>query len=79
MAGKAVSVVLRTYKGLLQQYPFGSQCAQCGVLMGSGDLIAQTVVERKKFRDINFERTAFFASLGVVLVVRLFLSIIINE
>lgn len=71
MAGKVLSAVFQTYKRLLQQYPIASQCVQCGVLMGSGDLIAQTVVERKKFHNINFQRTAEFACVGLFIVVRL--------
>lgn len=69
MASKVMSAVLRTYKRLLQQYPIASQCVQCGLLMGSGDLIAQTVVERKSLKNVNFERTAQFACVGLLLVV----------
>lgn len=70
MAGKTImNAVVSTYKRLLKQYPIASQCVQCGLLMGSGDLIAQTVVDRKKIQNINFERTAQFACVGLLLVV----------
>lgn len=64
-----MSAIVRTYKRLLQQYPIVSQCVQCGILMGSGDLIAQTVVDRKKIQNVNFQRTAQFACVGLLLVV----------
>lgn len=73
-----MSALFRTYKRLLQQYPIVSQCVQCGILMGSGDLIAQTVVERKKLQNINFERTAQFACVGFLIVVSLFIVFVLR-
>lgn len=39
--------------------------------MGTGDLIAQTVVDRKDIKNVNLARTAQFAGLGFFLVVRI--------
>lgn len=43
---------------------------ETGCLMCTGDLIAQTIVEGKKFKDVDKMRSAHFFTLGVGIVVR---------
>lgn len=69
MAGKFIGSALKTYKSVLHKYPTVSQCVECAILMGSGDIIAQTVVEQKSFRNLDFKRTSQFASVGLFVVV----------
>ncbi|KAK2588851.1 hypothetical protein KPH14_001720 [Odynerus spinipes] len=56
--------VIKLYQKLLHKYPVGSQAVQAGVLMALGDQIAQNVVERRKFGNLDFIRTSQFASIG---------------
>lgn len=42
-----------------------------GALMGVGDVLAQTAVEGRQFKDIELKRTAQFASVGLLVVVSL--------
>lgn len=36
--------------------------------MGFGDVLAQTVVEKKTFSELNWKRTAPYASMGLFVV-----------
>ncbi|XP_037889489.1 mpv17-like protein [Glossina fuscipes] len=38
---------------------------QCGVIMGTGDILAQTVTDKRELKEINFGRTLKYASLGI--------------
>lgn len=40
-----------------------------GLLMGTGDVIAQTVVEQKSLKNINILRTGQFTFIGLCFVV----------
>ncbi|XP_076276211.1 mitochondrial inner membrane protein MPV17 [Lasioglossum baleicum] len=57
--------VITLYQRLLAKYPLRTQAVQAGILMGLGDEIAQNVIERRKFKDLDFKRTAQFACIGL--------------
>ncbi|KAG7205823.1 hypothetical protein KM043_007764 [Ampulex compressa] len=52
------------YQKLLKTFPIATQAVQAGTLMAIGDQIAQNVVERRRFENLDFKRTAQFASIG---------------
>lgn len=60
-----MSVVWKLYQRSLVKYPILTQSVQTGLLMGTGDLISQTIIEKKTFSDINWFRTAQFSSVGL--------------
>lgn len=59
------------YQALLQRRPFLVQAVQASVLMGAGDLIAQTCLEGRiaSLQDVDYVRTLRFCVLGLVFVV----------
>lgn len=59
------------YQALLQRRPFLVQAVQASVLMGAGDLIAQTCLENRvaSLQDVDYVRTLRFCVLGLVFVV----------
>lgn len=61
--------LLKFYKHLLNRYPFSSQAIQTGILMGCGDLIAQTAVEKQPLQSVDAKRTGQFITVGTLLVV----------
>ncbi|XP_076398353.1 mitochondrial inner membrane protein MPV17 [Megachile rotundata] len=56
--------VVKMYRKLLTKYPLLTQATQAGTLMALGDQIAQNLVERKEFKDLDFVRTAQFGGIG---------------
>ncbi|XP_076685739.1 mitochondrial inner membrane protein MPV17 [Andrena cerasifolii] len=56
--------VMKLYRRLLTKYPLATQAVQAGTLMAVGDQIAQNFVERKTVKELDFVRTAKFASIG---------------
>lgn len=40
------------------------QAVQTGTLMGAGDLISQSLIERKSYNQVDFVRTLKFSSIG---------------
>ncbi|XP_053601404.1 protein Mpv17 [Plodia interpunctella] len=54
----------KLYQQALVRRPYLMQGLQSGILMGAGDLISQTVIE-KKSTDINYKRTLQFTSIGM--------------
>ncbi|XP_046393885.1 protein Mpv17-like [Ischnura elegans] len=58
--------VLAAYLRLLENHPWKVQSIQTGILMSAGDVISQTVVEKKKFSEMDPVRVARFGALGVV-------------
>ncbi|XP_058454324.1 protein Mpv17 [Malaya genurostris] len=52
------------YKRALVRYPILMQSVQSGILMGSGDIIAQTLVEKRKFSNIDGMRAFRFLGIG---------------
>lgn len=66
---KVYSAVKVFYQTLLKNHLLTVQSIQTGVLISTGDLLAQTVIERKKISEVNVSRTSKFFILGVGLVV----------
>lgn len=54
---------LSRYQGVLARRPVLTQCITTGILMATGDTIAQQGIE-KKGKDHDFMRTARMASYG---------------
>ena len=54
--------LFRIYQRLLTSYPILMQSVQSGLLMGTGDVIAQKYVEKKY--DLDLVRTIKFGSIG---------------
>ncbi|XP_012264930.1 protein Mpv17 isoform X2 [Athalia rosae] len=59
-----MSGILKLYKRLLAKFPLYVQSAQAGILMGTGDQIAQNFVEQRKFKDLDFNRSSQFVCIG---------------
>ncbi len=59
-------MIWRAYVNLLHRYPLRMQAANTCLLMGSGDFISQTVIERRTLKmDYDFKRTFRFMGLGL--------------
>lgn len=56
------------YTRVLKKYPLLMQAVQTGILMGSGDIIAQYFVEDKRVNQIDLKRTSQFAGMGFLVV-----------
>lgn len=54
---------------LKSNYPIVFVSLQTGMLLSTGDFIAQTFVEQKKFNAIDFRRNSHFFIIGCGLVV----------
>lgn len=63
-----MSRIVKLYQSALNKHPFYFQVAQTGVLMGTGDVFAQTFVERKSWKEYSFYRTMSFVTVGTFLV-----------
>lgn len=64
-----MSGLFSKYQAFLTKHPVLTQMIQTGLLVGSGDIIAQTVVEKRTIRTYNPIRTVQFASVGFFIVV----------
>lgn len=64
------SVFVRFYQKISKDYMTLLHSFEAGCLMCTGDLIAQTVIEEKKFKNVDKMRSAQFFTLGAVIVVR---------
>lgn len=64
-----VHIAVRMYYQKLLKKHLAVQSIQTGILISSGDLIAQTTVEKKRWSEIDFSRTSKFLIIGVALVV----------
>ncbi|XP_059611248.1 protein Mpv17 [Phlebotomus argentipes] len=53
------------YQKALAKYPLLTQSVQTGILMASGDLIAQTVVEKTSINKLDYLRTGQFFAIGL--------------
>lgn len=53
-----------TYSQVLKKHPILVQAVQSGILMGSGDVIAQTFLEKTELKNLNILRTAQFFGIG---------------
>jgi protein Mpv17 len=66
MAGATFITLWRGYTRLLEKYPWRTQAANTGLLLGAGDLIAQMGVERRSPMTYEGTRTLRFLGVGVV-------------
>lgn len=57
----------KAYQRTLAKHPILIQSIQTAILMGTGDVISQTLIEKKYYGKINLIRTAKFASVGFFL------------
>lgn len=69
LTAKTMGTVLRIYERLLQKYPLITSSVQTGILMATGDVIAQTTIEGTSLKDINFVRTSQFGTVGLFVAV----------
>lgn len=65
-------LLLRTYQRLLNKHFLIVQSVQTGVLMSSGDIIAQLAIEKRKISECDLLRSAKFGFLGTCFVVSFF-------
>uniref|UniRef100_A0A1B6EVZ7 Mitochondrial inner membrane protein Mpv17 n=1 Tax=Cuerna arida TaxID=1464854 RepID=A0A1B6EVZ7_9HEMI len=56
-----------SYGNLLRLYPVTMQATQTGIIMGSADIIAQTLIEKRNFNGIEWNRCARYASIGLLI------------
>lgn len=68
-----MGTVIRVYEKVLKRYPLLTSSIQTAMLMGTGDIISQTVIEETPLTKVNLKRTTQFASVGLFLVVRIYL------
>lgn len=66
---KVYGAVRLYYRKLLKTHFLGVQSVQTGILISTGDILAQTAVEKKRMSEINFSRTSKFFIFGLGLVV----------
>lgn len=66
----ASNVLVKFYRKISKDYMMILHAVETGCLMSCGDLIAQTIIEEKKFKDVDIFRTAQFFTLGAGFVVR---------
>ncbi|XP_043287781.1 protein Mpv17 [Venturia canescens] len=59
-----MSSLLKVYKNLIVKYPLRAQAVQAGILMATGDQIAQNFIEKRQFNDLDFLRTSQFFAIG---------------
>ncbi|XP_064480285.1 protein Mpv17-like [Ornithodoros turicata] len=52
------------YARLLAKHPFKTQVLTTGTLMGSSDIVSQTLIERNKIDEVDFLRAGRFFILG---------------
>lgn len=67
---KVFSAARLCYQNLIRKHLI--QSVQSGLLVSTGDVLAQTVVEKQRIAEVNFLRTSRFFILGIGLVVSKF-------
>ncbi|XP_034232291.1 protein Mpv17-like [Thrips palmi] len=60
--------LLSLYQNAIRRYPMGSQAVQTGILMATGDVVAQTVIDKRKLIELDLGRVARFGAIGTCLV-----------
>lgn len=65
------NILVRFYQKISKDYLMVLHSFETGCLMCTGDLIAQTIIEEKKFKDVDKMRSAQFFTLGAGFVVRM--------
>ncbi|XP_075234991.1 mitochondrial inner membrane protein Mpv17-like [Lycorma delicatula] len=61
---RQLNCLLRGYIKLMELHPVKMQMLQTGLLLGAGDLVAQTGLEKKDFKSIDWRRTLAYSSVG---------------
>jgi hypothetical protein len=61
--------MFKAYQRCLVRYPVLMQAAQAGLLMAGGDAIAQTVIEKRSWKDYDTMRSVKFFGIGFIVVV----------
>ncbi|CAG9783060.1 unnamed protein product [Diatraea saccharalis] len=56
--------IFKLYQQLLNRRPYLMQAVQTGTLMAAGDIICQSLIEKKKLRHLDVKRTIGFSSIG---------------
>lgn len=56
--------IFKLYQQALVRRPYLVQAVQTGALMGAGDLISQTLIEKKSLKQVDYIRTIKFSSIG---------------
>lgn len=56
--------IFKIYQQALVRRPYLIQAVQTGALMGAGDLISQTIIEKKTLKHVDYMRTIKFSSIG---------------
>lgn len=56
--------IFKLYQQALVRRPYLIQAVQTGALMGAGDLISQTLIEKKSLKHVDYVRTIKFSSIG---------------
>lgn len=56
--------ILKLYQQALTRWPYLMQAIQTGSLMATGDIISQTFIESKSFKQLDVKRTIGFSSIG---------------
>lgn len=64
------NLIVRFYQKISKDYLMLLHSFEAGCLMCTGDLIAQTVIEENKFKDVDKMRSLQFFTLGAGIVVR---------
>ena len=54
------------YSGLMKKHPYKASAINTSVLMGAGDVLAQTIGERKTLKDYDYARTVRFFGVGLL-------------
>ncbi|KAM3966876.1 mitochondrial inner membrane protein Mpv17-like isoform 1-T3 [Aphomia sociella] len=57
--------IFKLYQQALARRPYLVQAVQAGTLMGAGDIISQTIIEKTKLKEIDYKRTLQFSSIGL--------------
>lgn len=53
-----------TYSQVLKKHPILVNSIQSGILMGTGDVIAQSFLEKTEIKNLNILRTVQFFGIG---------------
>lgn len=61
-------VIMSSSRVTARLYPYFVEGWRAGGIMAAGDVLAQTVVENKKFKEIDYVRTVKYSSLGFLFV-----------
>ncbi|XP_046987493.1 protein Mpv17-like isoform X3 [Schistocerca americana] len=67
-SARGLSRIYKVYNDLLTKHPVKVQSIQTAILCGTGDIIAQTAIEKKKLSEFDVKRFASFFAFGGIFV-----------